>query len=270
MHTRLVAAKFIPGKQPCHVIQAVMEKWIGVGYGVMEAIHSDIGGEMSNNEMWDVASNLGTRLTTTAAYSPHQNGVNERNHATVDNMIQKMMDSDKSLTPDMALYWALNAKNSLENVYGFSPYQLVFASNPRLPTLMNYGPPGYEGVTNSQVFSRNMNALLLAREEYIKSESCSVLKKALKSRVHTKGEDIVEGDNIYYKKGKEKIWRGPSKVISVNGKKLFIDQGARQATVNRDCAVRVGDEFWAVEALNKNIDSVEIESDVVATEQGLR
>ena len=117
-----------------------------------------------------------------------------------------------------------------------------------------------------------MNALLLAREEYIKSESCSVLKKALKSRVHTKGEDIVEGDNIYYKKGKEKIWRGPSKVISVNGKKLFIDQGARQATVNRDCAVRVGDEFWTVDALNKNIDSVEIESDEVATEQetGLR
>ena len=91
MHTRLVAAKFIPDKKPCQVVQAVMEKWIGVGYGVMEAIHSDIGGEMSNKEMMDVASNLGTRLTTTAVYSPHQNGVNERNHGTVDHMI-KMMD----------------------------------------------------------------------------------------------------------------------------------------------------------------------------------
>lgn len=252
MHTRLVAAKFIPNKQPCQVIQTVMEKWIGVGYGVMEAIHSDIGGEMSNKEMLDVASNLGTQLTTTASYSPHQNGVNERNHATVDVMIKKMMESDGSLTPEMALYWSLNAKNSLENVYGFSPYQLVFATNPRLPTVTNCGPPGYEGVTNSEVFSRNMNALLLAREQFIKAESSATLKKALKSRVYARGEDIVAGDKIYYKKaGKENIWRGPSKVISVNGKKLFIDQGAHQATVNRDCAVRVGEEFWRIDDLKE-------------------
>ena len=55
---------------------------------------------------------------------------------------------------------------------------------------------------------------------------------------------MSEGDWIYYQKekgrGKEKIWRGPAKVVAVNGKKLSIDQGARLSTVNRDCAVRVG------------------------------
>ena len=257
MYTRLVAAKFISTKEPTEVIQTVMEKWIGVGYGVMETIHSDIGGETSNKEMMDVASNLGTQLTTTAAYSPHQNGVNERNHATVDIMIKKMMESDSSLTPEIALYWALNAKNSLENVYGYSPYQLVFATNPRLPTITNCGPPGLEGITNSEIFSRNMNALMSAREEYIKAESSATLKKALKSRVYARGEDIVVGDNIYYKKGKDKVWRGPSKVFSVNGKKLFIDQGAHQATVNRDCAVRVGEEFWRIDGLNREHETPE-------------
>ena len=58
---------------------------------------------------------------------------------------------------------------------------------------------------------------------------------------------MSEGDWIYYQKekgrGKEKIWRGPAKVVAVNGKKLFIDQGARLLSVNRDCAVRVGEEF---------------------------
>lgn len=30
-------------------------------------------------------------------------------------------------------------------------------------------------------------------------------------------------------------------VVAVNGKKLFIDQGARLGTVNRDCSVKKGE-----------------------------
>ena len=79
--------------------------------------------------MDDVAHKLGVDLTTTASYSPHQNGLNERNHAVVDLMITRMMASDKHLSPDTALLWALNAKNSLENHFGFSPFQLHFGRN---------------------------------------------------------------------------------------------------------------------------------------------
>ena len=107
MHTRLVTAKFIPDKHPCHIIETIMEKWIGVGYGVMDCLHTDIGGEMSNKELDDVASKLGVDKTTTSSYSPHQNGVNERNHGTVDLMIKKMLESDSTLTPEMALYSVL-------------------------------------------------------------------------------------------------------------------------------------------------------------------
>ena len=63
-----------------------------MGFGIPKMLHSDIGGEFSNGLMDDVASNLGIKLTTTASYSPHQNGVNEWNHATVDVMVRKMME----------------------------------------------------------------------------------------------------------------------------------------------------------------------------------
>ena len=43
------------------------------------------------------------------------------------------------------------------------------------------------------------------------------------------------------------MWKGPSRVTAVNGKKLFIDRGARLGTVNRDDAVRVGEEFWRMD-----------------------
>ena len=61
-----------------------MEKWIGVGYGAIRMLHSDISGENCNAEIEDVAANMDIKLTTTASYSPHQNGLNKRNHCTVD------------------------------------------------------------------------------------------------------------------------------------------------------------------------------------------
>ena len=39
--------------------------------------------------------------------------------------------------------------------------------------------------------------------------------------------------------GAEVEWKGPSKVVAINGKKLFIDNGARLATVNRDDSFRI-------------------------------
>ena len=163
-----------------------------------------------------------------------------------------MLDSDSSLTPEMALFWSINAKNSLENCYGFSPYQLVFASNPQLPSATRCGPPGYESITKNEVFAKNINALHQAREAFIKAESSIVLKKALKSRVHARGENAVVGDYIYYHKGNKKLWQGPDKVIAVNGKNLFIDKGAHIATVNRDNSVKKGEEFWTAGEVNSD------------------
>ena len=43
----------------------------------------------------------------------------------------------------------------------------------------------------------------------------------------------------------------------MNGKKLFIDEGARLSTVNRDIAVRQGEEFWTIDQLNNDQDQEE-------------
>ena len=67
-------------------------------------IHSDRGGEFCCEELTEIAEYLGVRSTSTAAYSPNQNGTNERNHAICDNMISTIRaqayiagESDKKL-----------------------------------------------------------------------------------------------------------------------------------------------------------------------------
>ena len=254
MHSRLTSGSFISDKKPDTIVNCIMKHWIPV-FGVMRGIHSDIGGELSNTIVDDVAHKLGVELTTTAAYSPHQNGVNERNHAVVDLMVTLLLASDKNLSPENALLWALNTKNSMKSHFGFLPFQLHIGRNPVLPSATRDGPPAYENTSVSRSFVSHMNAMMSARDQFIKAEASFSLKKALKSRIYPRGQDIEEGDLIYYKKnagkGKNVLWSGPSKVTSVNGKKLFIDQGARLGTVNRDDAVKVGEEFWRMDELSE-------------------
>jgi transposase InsO family protein len=51
---------------------------------------TDNGGEFSNEKFKEVASIMGVNILTTAAESPFQNGMCERNHAIVDNMLEKL------------------------------------------------------------------------------------------------------------------------------------------------------------------------------------
>ena len=67
--------------------------WVGV-FGVMEAIVSDNGGEFNSDEMREVASvlDVNVHVCTTAAQSPFQNGLCERNHAITDNILTKLVE----------------------------------------------------------------------------------------------------------------------------------------------------------------------------------
>ena len=134
LFSRLTVGSLISNKKPSTVGAEIMKKWIAP-MGRMDMLHSDRGGEFCCEELTAVAEYLGVRCTFTAAASPNQNGVNERNHAICDGMMKKMRMEDPSLSADVALTWALAAKNSLEDVSGFSPFQIVFGESPKLPSV---------------------------------------------------------------------------------------------------------------------------------------
>ena len=239
MFSRLTVGALIPNKKPSTVGEKIMEKWVAP-MGRMEMIHSDRGGEFCCDELTSVAEYLGIKSSFTAAYSPNQNGVNERNHAIVDRMISKMRSADSGLSAEVALTWALVAKNTLQNVSGYSPFQIVFGQSPSLPSVYTVGPPGLEEVCMSKSVADHINALFLAREAYIQGESDRVLKAALKQRVYKRGEDIQAGDWIYFNNtGK---WQGPVKVTTKDGKSLYVVRGGRLLTINSDHAQLAGFE----------------------------
>lgn len=72
-----------------------------------------------------MAENFNIEIRTTAGYSPWSNGLLERHNQTLTEIILKVK-WENGCDWHTALDRALMAKNSMVNVHGYSPHQLVF------------------------------------------------------------------------------------------------------------------------------------------------
>ena len=122
-------------------------------------------------------------MLTTGAYSPFQNGLCEKNHHTVDMMVEKILDGNSKMDFNQALSAAIFAKNTLINVQGFSPMQIVFGAQPRIPgAAQNNSPPANEEITEVLPVFDRLKAIFEARKAFTQVENSTRLKKALKVR----------------------------------------------------------------------------------------
>ena len=73
----------------------------------------DNGGESANDEMWGLGNQYGINIKQTAAYSPWANGLNERNlnHATIDIMMEKMLEELPNADENTPLQYAVYVRN---------------------------------------------------------------------------------------------------------------------------------------------------------------
>ena len=242
MWSRLTVSTVIARKKPSEVIDKIMQKWIA-HYGVMQAILNDNGGEFTSEEMREVKAILDVRDLTTAAESPWQNGICEKNHALVDNILERLDDDYPEMDLDVKLAWAGMAKNSLQMVYGYSPNQLVFGQNPKLPNIITGGPPTWEISTTSEVLAKHLNCLHAARRAFISTENSERLKTALKAKICTSSEIYENGDIVYYKRSQDNRWMGPGKVVFQDGKIIFVRNGATFVRVSANRITKAGKEL---------------------------
>ena len=242
MWSRYTQSTFISRKRPSDVIHAVLICWCSV-FGFMKGLLTDNGGEFVSEEMLEVESILNLEVLTTAAESPFQNGICERNHQVVDSILNKLVQ-DYPKTPIIVLLrWACMAKNSLQMWSGFSSHQLVFGQNPNLPNFQVASVAALEVITKSEKFAEHMNALHAARKAFIETESCQKIKKALLHKVRTNETVFHPGDRVHYKRESSDRWLGPAKVIFQDGKVVFVRHGPVWVKVSLNRLAKVENEF---------------------------
>ena len=242
MWSRLSISVPIPRKKPSEVINSIMQSWIAY-FGVPGSILNDNGGEFTAEEIREMKSILNVVDLTTGADSPWQNGLCEKNHALVDTILERLDEDYPDVDLSTKLAWAGMAKNSLQMTYGWSPNQLVFGQNPRLPNIISEGPPAWENSTVSEKVAKHLNTLHGARKAFILSENSSRLKTALQSKVRTCNEVYDFGDIVYYKRSKDNRWMGPAKVVFQDGKVIFVRHGAVYIRVSANRLIKAGAEL---------------------------
>ena len=226
--TRFCQSHVIPDKTPESVIEKLMDNWIMNLYGTPKNILTDCGGEFYNSKFKDMAQNLNIRLYSTAAESPYQNGICERNHSVTDRIVEKMLTDDPSMTLGGELSAATFAKNALINVNSFSPIQLVTGKAPRLPNVMDNLLPAQEAVSSVKMYSDRANAIFSGRKIFMELENSKRINEALKPKIISPTVVYKIGDQVNYRKeGKDTPWQGPAEVVGIknHGKVIFISHG---------------------------------------------
>ena len=226
--SRYMVAESIPSKQAEVVVKAFLDRWImGTPYGAPFQIKTDNGGEFINGSMRDLCEMYNIKHLTTGAFSAFQNGGNERNHATVDHMLEKILHGREDIKFEDALAQAVHAKNSLLNVHGFSPSQILAGKQPRMPgACQDNRPPADNTEVSSRTVQDNLNLRQKTRDAWTKVDNSNRLSRAMKAQE----SHLVKyntGDTVYYKFGMDPNWHGPGKIVGQDNKVVFIRHGGR-------------------------------------------
>lgn len=129
------------------VAKALWDNYL-VHYGIPERLHSDQGRDFESHTIKELCQMAGIHKTRTTPYHPRGNPV-ERFNRTLLNMLGTLQDQDKTHWKDFVkpLVHAYNCTRN--DVTGYSPYELMFGRQPRLPVDLAFGLPVSEKTSTS-------------------------------------------------------------------------------------------------------------------------
>merc|ERR1712055_137377 len=153
--TRLIKGKLINNKNAETIIEAMRDAWIFDAGLPSIGFWADNGGEFENMKMDELTSKLGISVKFGPAYSPWSNGLNERNHASADITIKKMLEDKKVKLNDSLVKAAAWTHNTNVNKLGYSPLTLATGKAVSIPGLTMGNVPT-ESMTDAEAVKKTM------------------------------------------------------------------------------------------------------------------
>ena len=234
--TRYIRGMVIPNKRPETIIGAMNKLWIngdGAGPGMPEKyFYTDNGREFVNELMLDLLDAHDISLKTTAAYTPNQNGLNERNHGLADVVVTSLMEDDPTLKMQEAVNHAAFVRNSTINDTGFSPFQLVYGRNPRIPGTVEGNHPlsliaDTRNETARQMIARNE----ATRKKFLEKETDKRIKRAAAERTTFRDDHTYESGEIVWFRDTKDDERRKGTIIGRDGPNWCIKWNGHTRTV---------------------------------------
>merc|ERR1712101_64938 len=220
--TRFIQGKLLRNKKAETILNAINECW-NLSFGIPAVgFYADNGTDFKNIKMDELISKLGISINYGPAYSPWSNGINERNHASCDITIKKLMDDKKTGLTDAVIKTAAFTHNTNVNKAGFSPLQLVTGKAANIPGL-TMGNEGSESLTDAEAVNRIMETRNKITQEFREAETWKKLKDCQKIPVRNYQHqgNYIAGDKIWFEHNEGNAWHGPADVVHQKGNILF-------------------------------------------------
>ena len=222
--TRYSAARIIYNKKKETIIEGICSGWISL-FGNPKKFMADNGGEFANEEYKEMCERFNIEVQNSAAESPWSNGIVERHHKMLTEMMVKTKE-DSKCSWEVALCWAISAKNSMQMYGGFSANQLTMGRNPTLPNVIDDKLPALEETAVSRTVADHVNAMHSARQAFAKCESSNKIRRALRCQVRTCNDEYYQnGEKVMYKRKGSAKWSGPGLILGRDSTHYIIKHG---------------------------------------------
>ncbi|CAJ1057667.1 unnamed protein product [Xyrichtys novacula] len=181
-----------------------------VHYGIPERLHSDQGPDFESRTIKELCKITGIRKIRTTPYHPRGNAV-ERFNRTLLSMLGTLDNKDKSQWRNFVKP-LVHAYNCTKNdVTGFTPYELMFGRQPRLPVYLAFGLPLRDGEYKSH--SQYVQRLKSHLDESYKIATQNAAKTAARNKArfdsHVTASKLEAGDRVLVRavrlRGKHKL-----------------------------------------------------------------
>lgn len=176
--TKYALAIPTPNQKARTVAKCLWENFI-IHYGFPEKLHSDQGPDFESNTIKELCNLAGITKVRTTPYHPRGNPV-ERFNRTLLNMLGTLKAQDKTHWKDFVkpLVHAYNCTK--HETTGFTPYELMFGRQPRLPIDLAFNVP-----LNSQK-QRSHSEYVRALKNHLQESYQLVSKNASKTAARNK------------------------------------------------------------------------------------
>ncbi|XP_043099138.1 uncharacterized protein LOC122347977 [Puntigrus tetrazona] len=207
--TKFAVAIPTPNQKARTVAKCLWENFM-VHYGIPEKLHSDQGPDFESRTIKELCQVAGIHKVRTTPYHPRGNPV-ERFNRTLLDMLGTLQNQDKSCWRNHVRP-LVHAYNCTRNeVTGYTPYELMFGRQPRLPVDIVFKLPLPEGQYSSH--SEYVQRLKSRLKESYKVAMEKAAKIAHKNKMrydkYVTASDLEPGDRVLVRnvrlRGKHKI-----------------------------------------------------------------
>ena len=220
--TRFIKGVVIADKEGKTIMEAVVNQW-NCNFGVPSIGYwCDNGGEFRNADMSEFCDKNGLSIKFGPAYSPWANGINERNHASADKTIAKILEQDGKIKLSEAVSLAGWCHNTNVNRLGYSPLQLVTGKAVIFPGITT-GNIASDSSFDSESVKKIMMRHMAMMKEFQVAEYTDKLESVLKYNSKSwQNIRYKQGDELFIQLKDKKAWSGPVKVFAQDGADIWV------------------------------------------------